>query len=360
MAADPVEREDDGLRSLLDEKISAVAAAAFLDGKSPEALGELFADAGFLASSCAAIAGLRHATPESATTALERAFSLELAPIAKFSLLLTSASSVQLDSLATKATALVWSIATRMHDCAHPATVAAFATTALRKIEKLARRESDQLLHPALASGIEHSIYRAFDELDRAFAIDYGLDIGMFTDPENAERLYEGAGLGVQTSYMTLVLALETLRLPHGSKVIDLGSGYGRMGLVVGLLRPDLEFTGYEFVPHRVAASKASADHAGVGARVRFITQDLSLADFAIPAADAYYLYDPFTEETYVHVFSQLKEIGRKRDIAIVTKGRASAWVAKALTGAEASWESDQTLDLGTLGIFRSRPQRSM
>ena len=207
----------------------------------------------------------------------------------------------------------------------------------------------------ALADGDElltEIIYRAFDAMDEIFDLRYSLDAGMRSDPSEPERLYEGAGLGVQTSYSSILCALSHLNLPKGAHLIDLGSGYGRVGLVAGLWRADLRFTGYEHVGHRVDVSNSSAARAGLESRVRFVRQDLADPAFEIPAADAYYMFDPFCETTYRRVLARLSELGRSKKIAVVAKAAARDWFRRLVSGD--GWSEPESVDLDTLQIFRS------
>ena len=196
------------------------------------------------------------------------------------------------------------------------------------------------------------SLYRTFDAMDEILEIDYQRDVGMFASPTQSERLYEGAGIGVQTSYATILIAIDELAPLAGQTIIDLGSGYGRVGFIIGLLRPDVEFIGYEYVPHRIDVSNAVAKKAGLEKSVKFFTQDLAASDFRIPEADIYYMYDPFSQETYEKVFAQLKAMGRERSITVATKGRASGWIAESLKGED--WDQPEMHDIGTLQLFRS------
>ncbi|MES2856886.1 MAG: class I SAM-dependent methyltransferase [Bdellovibrionota bacterium] len=204
-------------------------------------------------------------------------------------------------------------------------------------------------------AGVEE-FYRTFDALDEILGLDYERDIGMKIDPQNSERLYEGAGVGVQSSYTTLITALDAIGPAKGARFIDLGSGYGRAGMVVGILRPDMEFFGYEYVDHRIEVSKASALRAGLSEQVHFFTQDLAALDFEIPDADVFYLFDPFTEETYIHVFEQLKRMGLRKEIVVAAKGGAAVWFEKTVRGSKA-WLDPKVIDIGTLRLFRSVPE---
>lgn len=196
-------------------------------------------------------------------------------------------------------------------------------------------------------------LYRAFDGLDEVLEIDYLETRQMMPESQGSERLYEGGGVGVQTSYSTILKVLEQLQLSENSHLVDLGSGFGRVGLTAGLWREDLRFSGYEYVGHRVAASNASAERAGVSDRVRFLQQDLSDASFQIPAADAYYLYDPFSASTYQHVFARLAELGRERKTAVIAKAGAKQSFQRWMNDSE--WHAPEAMDEGTVLLYRSR-----
>lgn len=233
-----------------------------------------------------------------------------------------------------------------------------FTTVALNTMSQLFEFESQlQQQKKDLGQTLGLSMYRTFDHLDEVLNLTYSADIGMKTDLANKERLYEGAGVGVQSGYSTVLTALRCAQPPPGSRFIDLGSGYGRVGLVVGLLRPDMDFRGYEFVQHRVDIASATSDKLGLSPHVHFYTQDLSLKDFQIPEADIYYLYDPFSEETYGHVLSQLVKISRQQNITIITKGNAKAWLMEVVR--REGWPDPEELDSGNLCLFRPRRQQA-
>jgi hypothetical protein len=231
--------------------------------------------------------------------------------------------------------------------------------TEVRALPDGAFRKFLQVAVPALANLIRrdplaylaNSLYRAFDSLDEIFGLDFELDRGLKVD--TSERIYAGSGLGVQTSYSTLLLVLEQLRL--GQHFIDLGSGYGRVGLILGLLHPEVHFSGYEYVDHRVEVSRRSAARAGISDHVRFYTQDLAALDFEIPTADVYYLYDPFTRPTYRLVFAQLKRIARERPITIAAKGDGAEWFRDEIRG-ETNWRQEAARDVATLHVFSASP----
>ncbi len=195
-------------------------------------------------------------------------------------------------------------------------------------------------------------LYRTFDYLDEIFNLNYQLDRDMAIDHSATERLYEQSGVGVQSGYSTILLSLHSIEAKPNSKIIDLGSGYGRVGLVYALLRPDIDFTGYEYVPHRVDVSNSASESLGLQDSLNYLVQDLSLQSFKIPDADFYYLYDPFSKETYYYVLKQIVEVSKRRDVTVVTKGNARNWLVDISN--ENSWRAPVIIDNGNLCIFRS------
>lgn len=197
------------------------------------------------------------------------------------------------------------------------------------------------------------TLYRAYDSLDEVFDLSYKAEANVKMDFQTNERLYEGAGVGVQSGYSTVLTALRYLKPEKNSRFIDLGSGYGRIGIVIGLLRPDIDFIGYEYVPQRVDIANQSAVHFKIDQSVHFITQDLSSHQFQIPEAEIYYLYDPFSEATYKYVLDQLMKISQKKKIVIVTKGNARDWIMEITQ--KNGWEKPVEFDNRNLSLFSSR-----
>ncbi len=228
-----------------------------------------------------------------------------------------------------------------------------FATQTLRQMSQLFEFENQMQIDKKIqGNNMGLSLYRTFDSLDKIFNLNYLADHGMKTNLQNTERLYEGAGVGVQSGYSTVLTALRYLNPKQNARLIDLGSGYGRVGLVIGLLRPDVDFIGYEYVQHRVDISNKTSHNLSMDQHVRFLTQDLSSKEFQIPEADIYYLYDPFSEDTYKYVLSQLIHISRHKKISIATKGNARGWLMT--IAKNENWPHHREFDNGNLCLFDS------
>ncbi len=55
----------------------------------------------------------------------------------------------------------------------------------------------------------------------------------------------------LQTPYSELLAMICYLKPADGEVWLDLGAGYGRMGVILGFLRKTVHFKGYEYVPQR-------------------------------------------------------------------------------------------------------------
>ncbi len=114
-------------------------------------------------------------------------------------------------------------------------------------------------------------------------------------------------GSSLWTPAWTAHFLLRRLALPPGATVVDVGSGYGHLGFLIGLLRPDLKYIGIEIVPERAQESSRVARLFGFE-NVTILEKDLSAPNFKIPAADAYYFYDPVGIDTGAKVLSEIKD----------------------------------------------------
>jgi len=196
------------------------------------------------------------------------------------------------------------------------------------------------------------SVLRAFDLMDEVLSFNFDQAEDLARTNPNDERLYESGGRGVQTSYASLVAMLAYLQLPSGAHIIDLGSGFGRLGFLCGCWGGELRFTGYEFVDARVQGANATVERAGLQDRIAFEQRDLGSVEFKLPIADVYYMYDPFSPSTYLKILKQLNEMSFHHSIAVVTKADASSWFAKSMH--DGNWSAVEFLDGGHLKMFRS------
>ncbi len=118
------------------------------------------------------------------------------------------------------------------------------------------------------------------------------------------------------TPYRVLVDISHQLKLKPNEFLIDLGSGLGRVGIVMGLLNPKLKFLGLELMKERHRQAKKAAQKLGIDPRIRFECADLS--KMTIPRADCYYLFNPFSYLTLRRVFQELHKNSENKSFKVV------------------------------------------
>ncbi len=325
----------------------------FIEPIAPKELGHLFVDVAFLRSAMKFIEDEHWIQSKKAENEInfnkfiKKFFKLELSPVLFLHADLES-SSIEGIRQAGKNAALIETALIQQIKSKPYSDRKIFTTTTLQLMSELFEFEHQLNLQKREdGDDISLSLYRTFDILDQVFELNYIVDEA--TSLEQKERLYEGAGVGVQSSYVTTLMALRYLNPAKNSRFVDLGSGYGRVGLVVGLMRPDIDFIGYEFVEGRVNIATSTSHNLGINQHVHFHTQDLASKSFQIPAAETYYIFDSFSDETYVHVLARLQEIATAKKITVVTKGNARLWFKNS------NWSAPQEFNDGNLCLFRSR-----
>ena len=121
------------------------------------------------------------------------------------------------------------------------------------------------------------------------------------------------------TGYADALAMFEHLQLPDGSVFCELGSGFGRLGLIIGLLYPRLIYRGYELVAPRVEAAQQAHAQLNLGDHVQFQVSDLSAwSALAADDADVYYVFCSFSEETGKHVLEELRKVAKRKTIQLV------------------------------------------
>ena len=99
-----------------------------------------------------------------------------------------------------------------------------------------------------------------------------------------------------QTHYSILMDLFNYLAPIKGERFTDIGSGFGRVGMFIGLCFPELRYTGFELVEDRVTCS-IKAQMRNQFNNLDFQTKDLLKDDFKLPPSDYYFFYDPFDIE---------------------------------------------------------------
>jgi hypothetical protein len=125
------------------------------------------------------------------------------------------------------------------------------------------------------------------------------------------------------TPYTEIRTILSLLKPKQGSTIVDLGSGYGRMGFVIGRHYPKIKFIGYEYAGERVKESKKCLNRLRYPL-VKFRHADLSSLEFRPITADYYFIYDYGTQEAIKKTLGDLKKTAQEKSITVVARGRDS------------------------------------
>jgi SAM-dependent methyltransferase len=125
----------------------------------------------------------------------------------------------------------------------------------------------------------------------------------------------------LQTPYAELAQIWNILRPPRTGKVVDLGAGYGRMALVLKQIHPDFKFEGFEFVQERVEHGNEILKSLDCD-KATLIRQDLTAADFKLPEADYYFIYDYGKIPHIRATLKQLSEMADHRRFKVIARGK--------------------------------------
>ncbi|OQW49934.1 MAG: hypothetical protein A4S09_11875 [Proteobacteria bacterium SG_bin7] len=187
--------------------------------------------------------------------------------------------------------------------------------TEMLSAEELEAREADMKIDAAL--GFD---FRSTEKIleDREYKSDSkSLQRGLKSKLGYAKWSEGNTYHGWQTNYRDLANLFTLLKLKPDQKVIDIGSGYGRPGFVIGLLFPKTQYLGYEIVSERINIAKQVAAQNGFR-NVTFKKQDLSASDFQIEPADVYYMYDPINDKTMRSTMKNIIRANEGRPFSII------------------------------------------
>ncbi len=136
----------------------------------------------------------------------------------------------------------------------------------------------------------------------------------------NEKELWAGLDVqAFQTPYSEIISMIDYLNPKPGETWVDLGAAYGRMGVVLGFLRPTVHFLGYEL----------SSDRSSEGNRIfekwRLINARIKAADLIsedIVEADVYFVYDFGSKKDVCATLEKLRKIAARRSITLIARGR--------------------------------------
>jgi len=157
--------------------------------------------------------------------------------------------------------------------------------------------------------------------LQRYRAYDSGEDVS------NRKKHYQGTQTWVglhpqvlQTPYCDIYDALSLLQVQDIYHVVDIGAGYGRVGLVLNALNSDAHFTGFEIVRQRQQEGNRIYAKLGID-NCQIKLQNVLDNDFDLPTADVYFIYDFSEREDVEHILQILRLRSKTQKFYLITRG---------------------------------------
>lgn len=123
----------------------------------------------------------------------------------------------------------------------------------------------------------------------------------------------------LQTPYDELRRVLRDCNFQDGESLVDLGAGYGRVGVILGEKFPNSSFTGIEIASERVVEGNRIFKEFG------FINCELIAAEaqsMDIAAAKVYFIYDFGLPSQIEQTLSKIAERAFKEEFYVVARGR--------------------------------------
>ena len=140
----------------------------------------------------------------------------------------------------------------------------------------------------------------------------------------------------LQTPYSELKKMCLLLNPRPGETIVDLGAGYGRMGLVLKAFYPEVNFIGFEYVASRVEEGQRILKHFDCQ-RSNLLVEDLTSPDFKLPIAEYYFVYDYGTIGHIRQTLKQIESMADQQNFKVIARGKGT----RSLIQYEHPWLAD-------------------
>ena len=157
----------------------------------------------------------------------------------------------------------------------------------------------------------------------------------------------------LQTTYGEFYEICEQLDFSKIKTIVDIGAGYGRLGIVCSFFDEDVEFYGVEFVQKRVDEGNRIFQSLELK-NCHLFQADLSSSDFQLQTADVYFIYDFGRIEQIDQILEKIGKLAYSREITVVARGRGT----QSLIWSSHPWLSQvfESTMISNSRIFRNFP----
>jgi 16S rRNA G527 N7-methylase RsmG len=124
----------------------------------------------------------------------------------------------------------------------------------------------------------------------------------------------------LQTPYAEILKFLELVKDFDIKNIVDLGAGYGRVGIVQQSIFPEANFLGYEIIDERVKEGKRVFEELGLQ-KCEMVKKDILAEDYSLPDADLIFIYDFSDPMDLKVILNKISDIIFKKNFFFVAKG---------------------------------------
>lgn len=192
---------------------------------------------------------------------------------------------------------------------------------------------------------IEEKLNQKYRSYDRA------------NDDSNRKKHFEGTQTWIglhpqvlQTPYNDIYDCFLELEQVSVQKVVDIGSGYGRVGLVMNAFFPEAEFIGYEILKQRGSEGNRIFEKLGLG-NCEIRNENVLEIEFELPEAQVYFIYDFSEMSDICQILDILVERSKKYQFYLIARGdRMEYLINKKYNG---TWLKHDFISVRDLKIYR-------
>lgn len=110
----------------------------------------------------------------------------------------------------------------------------------------------------------------------------------------------------LQCSYHDIKTIVDTIKIKPHQTIVDLGAGYGRIGIYLHFFHPQSHFLGIELVEERVHEANRIYQSLGMDEQKKMIVGDLSQLS-ELPEGEIFFIYDFGSQEHLLKIINLLK-----------------------------------------------------
>ncbi|MGI4992084.1 hypothetical protein ACRXCV_05615 [Halobacteriovorax sp. GFR7] len=155
----------------------------------------------------------------------------------------------------------------------------------------------------------------------------------------------------LQTPYNDIFEALYLLKEYDIERIVDIGAGYGRVGIVMNSVFPEARFIGYEILKQRESEGNRLFEKLDL-INCEILLEDVLDEEFSLPKAQVYFIYDFSEIEDISKILDELVSRINEYSFFLITKGDRTDFLLERKY--KQFWKANGVLSSGELKIYSS------